>query len=198
MFLQGKGAAVKDAGDNIVGRSVLWGSAGASALLGLYFLVLTLSDSLGHALEELRSLGVWIFFLTAGFGVQTGLFTYVRGSLRARASRQAATSMTAAGGMSATAMVACCLHHITDVLPIIGASAASLFLIRYQSVFLAAGVSSNLVGIAMMLRLIQRQDLYEPGHGLLGRLLWLNMDMGLAASVLTGVMITGITLALTI
>ncbi len=35
--------------------------------------------------------------------------------------------MGTSGGTSVTAMVACCLHHVTDVLPILGVSAAAEF-----------------------------------------------------------------------
>jgi hypothetical protein len=133
-----------------------------------------------------------------GFGIQTGLFAYVRGSLKARATAQATASMAAAGGMSATSMVACCMHHIADFLPILGISAASLFLIKYQLVFLAIGVASNLVGITIMLGLIQKQELYEVDHGVLGKLLKLDMKRALVVNTLLGVTLAAITLMNTI
>jgi hypothetical protein len=184
--------------NKIVIRSYLWGVSGSVFLLSIYFATLTLSNSLVHAIEELKVLGVWITLLTVGFGVQTGLFTYVRGSLKARSKAQANASMAAAGGMSATSMVACCLHHITDILPIIGVSAASLFLIKYQSFFLAIGVASNLVGITVMLRLIQKQELYEPDHGILGRLLKFDMNRVFIINTLLGMALAAITFISTI
>jgi hypothetical protein len=180
--------------NNIVRRSYLWGVSGSVFLLAIYFVTLTLSNSFAHALEELKALGVWIALLTIGFGIQTGLFVYVRRSLKARANAQATASMAAAGGMSATAMVACCMHHLTDILPILGVSAASLFLIKYQSFFLAIGVGSNLVGITVMLRLIQRQELYEPDHGILGRLLKFDMNRALFINALVGIILAATTL----
>ena len=64
--------------------------------------------------------------------------------------------MGASGGTSATAMVACCLHHVTNVLPILGISAATAFLARYQRPFMQLGLAMNLVGILVMLVTLQR------------------------------------------
>lgn len=60
----------------------------------------------------------------------------------------AAGTSTAVSGM---AMVACCAHHAVDLLPILGLSAAALFLSEYQEQLLIFGVVANLIGISMML-----------------------------------------------
>ena len=184
--------------NKIVRRSYLWGITGSVFLLAIYFVTLTLSNSFVHAIEELKLLGIWITLLTVGFGIQTGLFAYIRGSLKARASAQATASMAATGGMSATSMVACCMHHVTDILPILGVSAATLFLVKYQSFFLAIGVASNFIGITVMLRLIQKQELYEPGYGIMGRLLKVNMDRAIIVNTLLGITLAAATLIRTI
>ena len=179
--------------NKIVMRSYLWGVTGSVFLLAIYFLILTISNSLVHAVEELKVLGAWIAALTLGFGIQAGLFAYVRASLKAKATAQATASMAASGGMSTTAMVACCMHHLTDILPILGVSAASLFLIKYQSFFLAFGVASNIIGITVMLRLIQKQELYEAGHGALGKLMKLNMNRVFVVNTLLGLVLMAVT-----
>ena len=179
--------------NNIVRKSYRWGISASLFLLGIFFLTLTLSNSLVHAVEEFRVLGVWIALLTIGFGIQTGLFVYVRGSLKARATAQATASMATAGGTSATAMVACCMHYLVDILPFLGVSAASLFLIKYQIFFLAIGVASNLIGITVMLRLIQKHELYEVGHGVLGRLLKFDMNRAFIINTLLGITLAAIT-----
>ncbi len=167
-------------------QPVLWGTAGGGILLALYFGILTLSNSFPHAIEELRNIWMWILPLTLGFGIQAGLFSYIKISSKHKAGLTSTASVAAAGGVSTTAMVACCLHHVTDVLPILGASAASIFLIQYQSVFLAVGVISNLIGINIMLRVIQKSELYDQGSGLLGRVLKVNMDRALIVNGLAG------------
>ena len=79
------------------------------------------------------------------------------------------------------------MHHLADIVPILGVSAASLFFVKYQSFFLAIGVASNLLGITIMLRLIQKQELYSAGHGILGRLMKFNMGRVFIINALLGI-----------
>jgi len=54
-------------------------------------------------------------------------------------------------------MVVCCLHHVTDVLPILGLSAAATFLTRYQRPFMLVGLGLNIIGIIVMLVVLYRE-----------------------------------------
>jgi len=65
--------------------------------------------------------------------------------------------MGTSGGTSVTAMVACCLHHATDVLPLLGLSAAATFLTRYQRPFMILGLGMNIFGIIFMLTVLYRE-----------------------------------------
>ncbi|MFV1956416.1 MAG: hypothetical protein ACC640_01430 [bacterium] len=179
-------------------QPVLWGIVGGGILLAVYFGILTFSNSFTHAIEELRNIWMWILPLTLGFGIQAGLFSYIKITSRRKASLTSTASVAAAGGVSTTAMVACCMHHVTDVLPILGASAASIFLIQYQSVFLAVGVISNLLGINIMLRVIQKGELYDQGRGLLGMVLKVNMDRALIVNGLAGAVFIAVVLIRTL
>ena len=62
----------------------------------------------------------------------------------------------AGGGVSTVAMVACCLHHLTDVLPLLGLTAAATFLAEWKVPFLVVGLLTNLVGIGLMLREVRK------------------------------------------
>ena len=53
---------------------------------------------------------------------------------------------------SGTTMILCCLHHMTDIVPFLGLSSASLLLFRYQPIFLIVGAGSNLVATYWILR----------------------------------------------
>jgi hypothetical protein len=93
-----------------------------------------------------------------GFGVQVGLFTHLKLGLHLPDGTRAAGALTGtAGGTSTLAMVACCAHHVTDVLPLVGLSAAAVFLAEYKVWFMAVGLATNLVGIMVMLRLLRRE-----------------------------------------
>ncbi len=65
--------------------------------------------------------------------------------------------MGTSGGTSVTAMVACCIHHVTDVLPVLGVSAAATFLTRYQRPFMLVGLGMNILGILLMLTVLYRE-----------------------------------------
>jgi hypothetical protein len=66
--------------------------------------------------------------------------------------------MMGAGGTTSTlAMVACCAHHVTDVLPVLGLTAAATFLAQYRIAFMLVGLGTTLVGIAVMLVILFRE-----------------------------------------
>lgn len=161
-------------------RPLLWGMAGGTGLLGVYFLILTVAESFSHAVEQFVDMWPWISTLVVGFGIQAGLYSYIRHEIRQRKNAAAATSsMAAAGGISTTSMVACCAHHITDVLPILGVSAAVVFLNQFQNLFLTIGVVSNLIGITLMLRIIQKHHLFRDDQGFLPGLMKVDMSRSL-------------------
>lgn len=60
------------------------------------------------------------------------------------------------GGTGAGSMVLCCAHHIADVLPLMGLSAAALFLSKYQILFFSVGIISNLGGIVYMIHILKK------------------------------------------
>ncbi len=159
-------------------RAVLAAVLGAKALLVAYFGILTLANSLDHAVDQFILMWPWFSVLVVGFGVQTGLYTYIRRvqkihHVSALASKK---GITATGGVSTTAMVACCAHHLSDVLPIIGLTGAALFFSEYQKIFLFLGVLSNAVGITLMLHMMQKHGLVEKDHPLFERIFRWNMS----------------------
>jgi hypothetical protein len=158
----------------VVTNSVLIGFLAGIGLLSIYFFVVSIANSFSHAVDEFLRIGWWIAALVIGFSVQVGFYFYIREVIKIKRLVGATSSVSAAGGISTTSMIACCAHHITDVLPIIGLSAASIFLNEYQKVFLLIGVLSNLVGIVIMLKIMQSNNLYDE-NGLLRPLFKVNM-----------------------
>lgn len=157
--------------------SIFAGVLSSMALLGSYFGVLSAANSFGHAVDQFILLWPWFSALVVGFGIQTGLYTYIRRIQKIRPVSRSASKkgVTATGGISATAMAACCAHHLSDVLPIVGLTGAALFFSEYQKIFLLLGVLSNVVGITLMLHVMQRLGLMETGHPLLERIFRWNM-----------------------
>jgi len=139
--------------------AVVWGLIGATALLLLYVAIVGgASRSLDHVLELLATDWPFVAALAAGFGTQVGLYAYLRGLSRAPSAVAGATTGVGTG-TSTVAMVACCVHHATDVLPILGLSAvtgAASFLAEWRVPLMGLGIVVNLIGIALSLRLVRQ------------------------------------------
>src|SRR5574341_1067929 len=97
--------------------------------------------------------------LILGFGVQVALYTILKKRLFVPVAHTGpSAALTGASGATSTvAMVACCLHHVTDVLPILGLTAATTFLARYRIPFMLVGLGMTLTGIAVMLVILFRE-----------------------------------------
>jgi len=135
-------------------RSIVVGLVASLALLLFYLgLVSLISWSWSHTLALLAEDRWFVFPITLGFGLQAGLLTYLR-SLHG-VTRMPAVMTSSSAGASTAAMIACCAHHVTDVLPLIGLSGAALFLAQYKVPFMVVGVLSNAAGIGVLLTMIR-------------------------------------------
>ncbi|KPV54749.1 hypothetical protein SE17_01790 [Kouleothrix aurantiaca] len=134
-------------------RPIVFGLLAILGLLAFYLGIITLAQGWAHALEQLADDRNFIGAIALGFGTQVGLFTYLR-RLHAHA---AAGGVAASTGTSATAMLACCAHHLADILPIVGLSGAAIFLNAYKTPLLWLGILMNLIGIVYLLRKVRQQ-----------------------------------------
>lgn len=150
-------------------RHFLIGIGGATLIIAIYLVLITLAQGWTHALEQTSALWYWVVALAGGFGIQVGLFSFIRQRIRER--RAAIGSVATSGTVSSGSMAACCAHHLGDILPMLGLSGVAIFLVQYQLFFIIAGVLSNIVGITIMLETIQRHQLSQS----LGRRRW-NMN----------------------
>lgn len=136
------------------------GLAGAAFLVGLYLGIVTWAQDWAHARELLWEDRYFVGAIALGFGLQIGLYVHLRQAV-SRRRLGAPTAVTAAGtGTSTVAMVACCAHHVADVLPLIGLSGLAIFLNDYRIPLMALGLGINAVGVAIMLRLVVRERRY--------------------------------------
>lgn len=143
----------------IVGWPLLAGLAGAVLLTAFYIVTVGLAQGLEHAVDLLAGDWYYVTPIVAGFGVQIGLFVYARRRVNPHPGGGAPKLLTGAGtGTSTVSMVACCAHHLTDVLPFVGLSGATLFLNEYRGPMIALGVLSNGVAIWLTIRTIRRSN----------------------------------------
>ena len=98
---------------------------------------------------------MFVGLIGVGFGTQIGLLTYMR--LLQRAVARESVAIAGAGtATSSVAMVACCAHHLVDVLPIVGISGLALFLVDFRTPLMLFGLATNALGIAVLLRALGR------------------------------------------
>jgi hypothetical protein len=144
---------------------------GSAFIATFYIGILTWVQGWEYAASQLSRDRWYVLPIIIGFGIQTALYTILRFRLFVQVTSTGPGGsltpfkgvMGASGGTSATAMVACCIHHVTDVLPILGLSVAASFLARYQRPFMLIGLAMNMVGIIVMLVILYRErQNYRP------------------------------------
>ncbi|MBF8267420.1 MAG: hypothetical protein HW388_928 [Dehalococcoidia bacterium] len=118
---------------------LLIGLLGGGFLVLLYLGIVTWAQGWDHALELLSQDRVFVAAIATGFGLQVGLYAYMRLVVHHEVR---------------LAMPTCCLHHVTDVLPLIGLSGAAVFLNDYRIPFMVGGLVVNGAGVIIMLRVI--------------------------------------------
>mgnify|MGYP007059451031 CR=1 FL=1 len=139
-------------------EAIINGVLASLGLLGLYFFIMRLATGSWEVAVD-QFVGLWILMglLIIGFGIQIGLYSALKDIHHLAAKGQVAAS----GATSTVAMIACCAHHVTDVLPLVGLAGVSLFLAEYQSLFLGIGVLSNVLGIVYLIRKYQQLKLIK-------------------------------------
>ena len=132
---------------------------GSTLIASFYLGILTWLQGWEYASGQLTRDRLYVVPIIVGFGVQAALYAILRFRLfvPATSTHHSGAMVGASGGTSATAMVACCIHHVTDVLPVLGLSAAATFLTRYQRPFMLLGLAMNVAGIIFMLIILYRE-----------------------------------------
>jgi hypothetical protein len=118
------------------------GLLAAVFLAALYLGIVSWAESPKHALELFWEDRWLVIPIITGFGIQTALYTILKKRLFVPVSHpRPSGALTGAGGATSTiAMVACCAHHVADVLPILGLTAAATFLAEYKTPFMVVGL----------------------------------------------------------
>ena len=135
-------------GQKIILTSVLKGFLGALLLLSFYFSTITLISGWDFTESQFAKYWYFILSLAMGFGIQVGLYTYLKNSIRRK--NISAHLLTISGSTSGAAMISCCSHYLANILPILGISGFITFVTQYQVQFFWVGLALNLAGIAYM------------------------------------------------
>jgi len=139
-------------GQKIIVTSALKGFLGTSLLLIIYFSIVSLISGWDFAKDQFLRFWYFIFALAVGFGIQVGLYMYLKNSVRKNSGAVLATT----GTTSTAAMVSCCAHYLANILPILGITGFITIVAQYQVQLFWIGLFANLAGIIYMTNKIVR------------------------------------------
>ena len=132
---------------NTVIKPIAYGTLASAVLLGVYFTILTFVSGWGFAQEQFSAYGYFIVSLAVGFGIQIGLYVYLRQLVK----EGPAAMLGVTGTTSTAAMISCCTHYLVNLLPILGVAGIVTFVAQYQVQLFWVGILFNLGGIAYMI-----------------------------------------------
>lgn len=141
-------------------RSLRWGLVAASALAAFYVTVLAAASGWEHLRDQARQDWWLLALIMVGFGTQVALTAELRHRHRAH---HLAASTGAGAGASTLGMVACCAHHLADLLPVVGATGIAAFLFDWRVPFMLVGIAVNAATVTVSARRLHRLDRHRPG-----------------------------------
>ena len=135
----------------------------AAVLMAVFYIVVVrgASGSWIHLRDQIRQDWAYLTVILSGFGAQVALIAELRHQHRLNATSAAAGGTGA--GASAVGMVACCAHHIADLLPFLGATGVAAFVTDYRLPIMLAGIAVNATGVFLAARRLH----HVQTHGVL-------------------------------
>lgn len=137
----------------MITKVTIKGFLGAVALLAAYFGIVGFISGLSFAVSQFSQF--WYFFvgLALGFGVQIGLYSYLKNAIRHNAPKGV---VAVSGATSTIAMVSCCSHYLANLIPVIGISGVVALVGQYQIELFWFGLFANAIGIGYIANRIIR------------------------------------------
>ena len=129
---------------SIVKDSSVKGLLATFALLVIYLTIVTLISGWAFAQSQFREFWFFIITLAIGFGIQVGLFTYLKNAIKQNTSPRV---LAISGTTSTVAMVSCCAHYLVNILPILGVVGIITVISSYQVQLFWVGLVFNIAGI---------------------------------------------------
>lgn len=132
---------------DMVSKSVMWGLVAGSLLLAIYFTIVSLISGFSFAQDQFAQFWYFVVSLAAGFGIQIGLYTYLRQSIKHHNMAGAGKAVAVTGTTSTLAMISCCAHYLANIVPILGVAGFLSIVAQYQVKLFWIGLLFNLLGI---------------------------------------------------
>ena len=130
---------------NAAVKPIFFGTLASALLLGVYFAVLTLVSGWSFAKNQFSQFWYFIVSLAVGFGVQIGLYNYLKNQIHGFHGEGKVLGVT--GTTSTATMISCCVHYLVNLLPILGIAGVVTFVTAYQVKLFWVGILFNFGGI---------------------------------------------------
>lgn len=144
---------MKDFNSQIAASSIIKGFMATTLLLMVYFIIVSLVSGWAFAQVQFRQFWYFIAALAVGFGIQVGLYTYLKNAIKQNASPKV---LAVSGTTSTVAMISCCTHYLVYALPILGGIGIITIISSYQVQLFWVGLLFNFAGIIYMVNKIYK------------------------------------------
>lgn len=131
-------------------RSMRIGVLASAGWIVVYALTVSLLAGPSHLLDQVRRDGWLLGLLAAGFAVQVALLIELR--RRRRGAARTTGPAIVGTGVSTLGMVACCAHHVADLLPLVGAAGVATVVTTAQRPLMLVGLAITVAAIAILAR----------------------------------------------
>lgn len=130
----------------------------AAAGMALFYAVVVwgASGSWIHLRQQVSQDWPYLALIIAGFGIQVALLSELR--RRHRLNAAARTTGRIGASASTTGMVACCAHHLADLIPLLGLTGVAAFLTDYRVAFMTLGIGVNALAVVLAARRLHAID----------------------------------------
>ncbi len=131
-------------------------SVATVSLLSAYFILVGLISGIKFALSQFSTYWYFLISLAVGFGVQMGLYLYLRYLVKNSNMKMGGKTVAVTGTTSTLAMISCCAHYLANIVPILGIAGAFAIVSQYQIQIFWVGLAFNLFGIGFIINKIEK------------------------------------------
>lgn len=135
-------------------KPILYGLLASTGMLVLYFVAVGLISDWPFAKAQFTQYWYFVISLALGFGIQIGLYTHLKQLVANGQGSGKVLGVT--GATSTAAMISCCAHYLTNILPILGTVGLVTFVAQYQTQFFWVGLAFNIAGIIYMIHKVRK------------------------------------------
>jgi P-type Cu+ transporter len=148
---------------NTLSKPIIGGAFAAIAMLGGYLAIISALSGWDFALSQFSEFWPYLFALSAGFGIQIGLYFYLKQLTAKR--HLVHCAITTSGTTSGVAMLACCTHYLANILPVVGATALVSVVAEYQIGLFWAGLAFSAAGLMYIIwQVIAAKEATRESH----------------------------------